>query len=364
MTKPNTKKELALLLKSRSKHIVKLWSDIIFKSTKYQKERAASKSVRIAGMASFLQAFTTDIEKRFANLCNDAIERLVFKDYLSASSADEIIRELTTLRTVISGVIEKAYKGNIQKIVAAKDIVLNEIDKNIIRFSSIYKRRDFTRLETIVQYGKKLISIHDLDKLCDLILKAAVIESNSDRASLMLLDKDGYLRIKSSIGIPKKIAAQSKQKIGKGIAGTVAKTKEPIIISEGFKITKKSKRSLRGLGLESAISVPLLSDHTVLGVLNLGKRYNRPFFDKDDAELLLILAHEAGAAISNCKLFDEVHELYKGSIVSLAAAIDARDHYTHGHSKKVANIAVSAAQKLNLPKDTIDKIKLASMLHD
>ena len=364
MGKPNVRGELTLLLKSRSKHIVKLWSDIVFKSTTYQKERAASKSVRIAGMAIFLRAFIADIEKRFVNLCSDVIEKLVFKDYLSASSADEVIREITTLRTVISAVIEKEYKGNIQKIIAAKDIVLNEIDKNIICFSSIYKRRDFTRLETIMQYGKKLIAIHDLDRLCDLILEAAVIESNSDRASLMLLDEDGYLRIKSSIGIPKKIAAKSKQKVGHGIAGTVAETKEPIIISEGFKITKKSKRSLRGLGLESAISVPLLSEHTVLGVLNLGKRYNRPFFDKDDAELLLILAHEAGAAISNCKLFDEVHELYEGSIVSLAAAVDARDHYTQGHSNKVANIAVSVAEKLNLPVDTIEKIKLASMLHD
>jgi len=153
-------------------------------------------------------------------------------------------------------------------------------------------------------------------------------------------------------------------KIGSGIAGTAAKTGEPIVISKGYKMPGNVRRFMRGLKLKSALSIPLMSDSTLQGVLNLGKYRSKHLFDRDDAELLMILASEAGAAISNCKLFQEMHELYEGSIVSLAAAIDARDHYTHGHSSRVTAIALSIGRFLKLAGDILDRIRLASMLHD
>jgi putative nucleotidyltransferase with HDIG domain len=48
----------------------------------------------------------------------------------------------------------------------------------------------------------------------------------------------------------------------------------------------------------------------------------------------------------------------------LAAAIEAKDIYTRGHSERVARYAVVIAKELNLPQDQIETIQYAALLHD
>ncbi len=359
------KKEVAQFLEANSKLIVKRWSLSIFNVPGYQKDRVIiPRKVHESGMSAIIKSFVTDIENPRVKSCELIIKKLVFKDYLSASSATDSIQGLMILRAILDEMFSDKYMDAHEKRKIAFDIIANQVDCAIICFSDIYKKRNFAKLETIMKYGKKLITVNNQDKLYDLIIEAAVIESDSDRASLMLMEKDGFLHIKSSVGIPKKIVASTRVRLGEGIAGKVAKTAKPIIISKGHEISIYLKKFLRGLGLKSSISIPLMADSTVLGVLNLAKRHNKPFFDREDVELLSILACEAGTAISNYRLFEEVHALYEGTIVSLAAAIDARDHYTHGHSHRVAKIALVLAKKLKLSEDAIETTRLSSMLHD
>jgi diguanylate cyclase (GGDEF)-like protein/putative nucleotidyltransferase with HDIG domain len=56
--------------------------------------------------------------------------------------------------------------------------------------------------------------------------------------------------------------------------------------------------------------------------------------------------------------------LYAATIYALTAAIDAKDHYTFGHSKKVAEYATILASKLSLDKSHIEIIREAALLHD
>lgn len=52
------------------------------------------------------------------------------------------------------------------------------------------------------------------------------------------------------------------------------------------------------------------------------------------------------------------------TVTSLAFAIDAKDQYTHGHSRKVSAYAVLAAQALGLKQEEVEEIRLAGLLHD
>jgi diguanylate cyclase (GGDEF)-like protein/putative nucleotidyltransferase with HDIG domain len=52
------------------------------------------------------------------------------------------------------------------------------------------------------------------------------------------------------------------------------------------------------------------------------------------------------------------------TVTSLAFAIDAKDHYTQGHSQKVSAYAVMIAQALGLTPAEIEEIRLAGLLHD
>ncbi len=60
----------------------------------------------------------------------------------------------------------------------------------------------------------------------------------------------------------------------------------------------------------------------------------------------------------------KIRQSFLNSTASLAYALEAKDKYTHGHSERVTEIAVTVAQELDVPKATVEKIRMAGLLHD
>jgi putative nucleotidyltransferase with HDIG domain len=60
----------------------------------------------------------------------------------------------------------------------------------------------------------------------------------------------------------------------------------------------------------------------------------------------------------------ELEEAYVSTIRVLAAAIDARDHYTLGHSTRVSEHAVALAKELGLSPEKVEEIEIACLFHD
>ena len=67
------------------------------------------------------------------------------------------------------------------------------------------------------------------------------------------------------------------------------------------------------------------------------------------------------------QLFDKHQELriaYIQTIKALAEAVDAKDPYTRGHSERVGVYASKIGRELGLPKDQIERVYIAGLLHD
>jgi HD-GYP domain-containing protein (c-di-GMP phosphodiesterase class II) len=60
----------------------------------------------------------------------------------------------------------------------------------------------------------------------------------------------------------------------------------------------------------------------------------------------------------------ENQELFLSSIRALAAAIDAKDPYTRGHSERVARYASMIAKEMDLSSEEVRKTRLSALLHD
>ena len=60
----------------------------------------------------------------------------------------------------------------------------------------------------------------------------------------------------------------------------------------------------------------------------------------------------------------ETRAAYLGTIRALAAALDARDPYTAGHSERVSQMSVIIARQLRLPESEVAIIRLGALLHD
>ncbi|MDT7540950.1 MAG: hypothetical protein QOE33_854 [Acidobacteriota bacterium] len=60
----------------------------------------------------------------------------------------------------------------------------------------------------------------------------------------------------------------------------------------------------------------------------------------------------------------ENRELFLGTVKALAAAIDGKDPYTRGHSERVARFSLAIGDRMNLPDDEMEKLRISALLHD
>ncbi|MDT7781145.1 MAG: hypothetical protein QOC99_3657 [Acidobacteriota bacterium] len=61
---------------------------------------------------------------------------------------------------------------------------------------------------------------------------------------------------------------------------------------------------------------------------------------------------------------EDNRQLFIGTVKALAAAIDGKDPYTRGHSERVARFSLAIAERLNLPEDETEKLRISALLHD
>ncbi len=64
------------------------------------------------------------------------------------------------------------------------------------------------------------------------------------------------------------------------------------------------------------------------------------------------------------KLYHDSHAMNMRTIASLCNAIDAKDHYTRGHSMRVAYYSRSIAEAMHMPHGFVEDVTKAALLHD
>jgi putative nucleotidyltransferase with HDIG domain len=83
------------------------------------------------------------------------------------------------------------------------------------------------------------------------------------------------------------------------------------------------------------------------------------------AETFNLMAEDIQRYISDLKAASEENrQLFIDSIEMIAAAVDAKDPYTKGHSGRVSAYSVILAKELGLAEEDVDKIRISATLHD
>ena len=123
-------------------------------------------------------------------------------------------------------------------------------------------------------------------------------------------------------------------------------------------------------GYASNIALPLNSNGKTFGGLSIYS--SKPnAFDKEEVKLLEELANDLAYGIKalRTRKEHEQHEIIlrkslKQFIQAIADTVEARDLYTAGHQRRVAELATAIAQEMGLPEEQINAINLAAIIHD
>ncbi|MHC4619784.1 MAG: HD-GYP domain-containing protein [Planctomycetota bacterium] len=118
----------------------------------------------------------------------------------------------------------------------------------------------------------------------------------------------------------------------------------------------------------SRVTQGIQSDVTLTGFMVAINRVDKQDFDSTDVKLFNSVANGCAVFVENTRLFQDLKELFIGSLKALTNSIDAKDQYTRGHSERVAFIsrwiAERFAEEEPLEDEQIHKIYLAGLLHD
>ncbi|MFH1655352.1 MAG: HD domain-containing phosphohydrolase [Candidatus Omnitrophota bacterium] len=206
--------------------------------------------------------------------------------------------------------------------------------------------------DILSRVGKAVASFQDIERFLELILMTTTQAIGARNGKLMLVDKKNK-ELFTKISFGDKQIQEDRIKIGEGILGSVAEKEKPVILS----------RSQSNFGA-AIICVPLVYSNKVTGLIALNDKLNGQDFTEDDLFILSDLASHISIALENYRLSQDVEKTYVETINALAMAVDARDPYTRGHSKRVGEYCYRIAKEFKLDEETVKMLMDASIVHD
>lgn len=193
--------------------------------------------------------------------------------------------------------------------------VLRAIDHGLSEVRLRRERRDLTEqlqqsnnqlearvkeLTTLSSIGKSVTTVFDLQKLFNRILEAAIFMTESDHATLMLLDEEtNRLVLRTGKNLTLVMQERLGEAVNDELAALVMKSGQPLAVSgDGL------KRFRVTADLMAVIYAPLMLQGKAIGVLTAGNHRKRRSFDEHLSQVLEVLADYAAIGIANARLFN------------------------------------------------------------
>lgn len=245
--------------------------------------------------------------------------------------------------------------------------------------------------------AKSMILIHQPTALIKLIARMIVQKVKVSHAGILLHDADRNTYIltvsRGALGlkVPAGFARMDKDN---PLIRFFSQRRDKQLFTDGTLLYREAKKFLRkNIGADTkqllkgtlqqmeifaaAVCIPSYFRDDLLGVLLLGDKNNGKKFGQEELDFFSALASDVAMSIRNAQLFQELevqmnkkYNLFIQTTIALAAAIDAKDHYTHGHIARVTSLSLEIAEKLKqknkkvFSEKLLEHLHIASLLHD
>jgi PAS domain S-box-containing protein len=160
------------------------------------------------------------------------------------------------------------------------------------------------QLQALQRVTEGAMSHLDLRSLVRELLACVREAMAVDNAAILLLDdNEKHLVVYEARGPEEQVTGKARIAVGRGIAGTIAARREPIIVDDVSKVEVENPL-LRETG-HSLVGAPLLLYGRLLGVIHVDSAQPHHFTD-DDAHLLQVIADRVALAVDRARLYEDV----------------------------------------------------------
>jgi len=215
-----------------------------------------------------------------------------FAAHIAALLTNDVDEFITTpLDAVVASDGEEAFWSQVP---SAGELALQVVSPLTARLLWGYGVAPRDRKTELLQALNEVVESVDLtahsDEIFARMLEIAVGVTGADGGSLMLLDPERReLSIRTAIGVEPELWSKIRVRLGDGIAGRVAADARPLRLRG--KADRRTFQIVRErFDVESALSVPLVYEGGVLGVLNLHHSTQTDAFDDESLSYLEQLA--------------------------------------------------------------------------
>ncbi len=209
------------------------------------------------------------------------------------------------------------------------------------------------------------------------ILANADIESILERLALALdplvridglsLKISGFaeelLLLRVPEGFKREIVYASRILDERGFAGRVFAEGGPTVIDEITPESPSLPGYVRREGFKSMVGAPLTYRKRSVGMLSIFMR-DRSHVSDSLIPIVSLVADVAATIVENSQLVNRIEKNYFSTVEALAAAVEAKDPYTRGHSKRVTQYAIVLAERFGVSRAGMRDLQYGAMLHD
>ena len=224
-------------------------------------------------------------------------------------------------------------------------------------------------LTTVRNLADRLNRASTQQAMAEIAVEVAADAFGSGKATLHVYQEQSErLVMAAANGLPLPfVTANAHPAVGAGPFGMAAQRRNVVVIEDvkaDADWTSVWHIDDANLTFRSVWSIPLLTgDDRLLGTLTV-YHVDPGGADRDDIAFLQVIGNQIASALDRARLADRSQDLYRATVESLAAAVDAKDPFTHNHSWQVATYSRQIAEALHLSASETEVIELAGLLHD
>lgn len=222
-------------------------------------------------------------------------------------------------------------------------------------------------LRRLIEIGQKISSSLDAEEVLNAAVESAADVVGVRWCTLRLVDESSReMVLKASHGLNKQLREMIERvPPERNLAATeVLRTGQPLVCANLESDGRFTDLMPYYLGPVKALAaVPIVSRGKVLGVLKAYSSSRREW-TAEEVGFLATVAAQTGMALDNARLFASLRDYYLAGIRALAAAVEAKDIYTRGHSLRVADWAKEVAREMGLSPERQENVYVAGVLHD